>query len=68
MKVYYGKDVRLFNRNLLQHNLEPFYMSFMDEMRKGFRRVIVQDEMDAEKMKAILKFLCIGHAEVGIDR
>ena len=68
VKVYYGKDVRLFNRNLLQHNLEPFYMSFMDEMRKGFRRVIVQDEMDAEKMKAILKFLCIGHAEVGIDR
>ena len=68
VKVYYGKDVRLFNRNLLQNNLEPFYMSFMEEMRKGFRRVIVQDEKDAEKMKAILKFLCIGHAEIGIER
>ena len=66
VKVYYGKDVRLFNRNLLQGTLEPFYVSFMEEMKKGFNCIIVQDEKDAEKMKAILKFLCIGQAEVKI--
>lgn len=66
--VYYGKDVRLFNRHLLQNDLDPFYLFFMEEMKKGFRRVIVQDEEDAEKIKAIMKFLCIGYAEVGIKR
>ena len=66
VKVYYGKDVRLFNRHVLQNDLEPFYLSFMQEMKKGFSRVIVQDEEDAEKIKVIMKFLCIGYAEVGI--
>ena len=68
VKVYYGKDVRLFNKLLLQNELEAFYLSFMQEMKKGFRRVIVQNEGDADKMKDIMKFLCISHTEIGIKR
>lgn len=68
VKVYYGKDVRLFNKLLLQNELEAFYLSFMQEMKKGFRRVIVQNEEDADKMKDIMKFLCISHTEIGIKR
>ena len=68
VKVYYGKDVRLFNKLLLQNELEAFYLSFMEEMKKGFRRVIVQNEEDADKMKDIMKFLCISHTEIGIKR
>ena len=68
VKVYYGKDVRLFNKLLLQNELEAFYLSFMGEMKKGFRRVIVQNEEDADKMKDIMKFLCISHTEIGIKR
>lgn len=68
VKVYYGKDVRLFNKLLLQNELEAFYLSFMEEMKKGFRRVIVQNEEDADKMKDIMKFLCISHTEIRIKR
>lgn len=68
VKVYYGKDVRFFNKLLLQNELEAFYRSFMEEMKKGFRRVIVQNEEDADKMKDIMKFLCISHTEIGIKR
>ena len=68
VKVYYGKDVRLFNKLLLQNELEAFYLSFIKKKKKGFRRVIVQNEEDADKMKDIMKFLCISHTEIGIKR
>lgn len=64
LKIYYGKDVRLFNKNILQNTLEPFYIEFLEEMGKGFLSVAVEDEEDKKSMQDILKFLCIGHVEV----
>lgn len=64
LKIYYGKDVRLFNKNILRNTLEPFYKGFLKEMEKGFSCVIVECEEDEKPMRDILKFLCIGHVEV----
>lgn len=68
VKVYYGKDVRLFNKRLLEGKLEPFYVSFLNEMKHGFGRIVVKDEEDAAKVKDIAKFLCIGGTEVVVRR
>ena len=61
IKLYYGKDVRSFNKSILDNTLEPFYLDFMNEMKKGFCCVKVKTEKDMEIMTDILKFLCIGH-------
>lgn len=68
VKIYYGKDVRLFNTQMLNGKLEPFYVSLLDEIRRGFRRIVVQDEEDLKKIKDIIKFLCIGHTEVTVKK
>lgn len=66
LKIYYGKDVRMFNRRLLDGTLEPFYLSFMEEMKKGFGKITVQSEADRKKVKDFARFFCIGHIEVEI--
>lgn len=66
LNVYYGKDVRLFNRRLLDGTLEPFYQLFMNEMKKGFSSITVQDEEDRIKAENIAKFMCIGGVEVRV--
>lgn len=64
LTIYYGKDVRAFNKSLLSETLEPFYIQFMSEMKKGFSCVHVKNERDVLIMKDILKFFCIGHIDV----
>lgn len=67
VEVYYGKDVRSFNKKLLNGTLESFYVSFLEEMKKGFSKIIVQNEEDLKKIRDITKFLCLGHVEVSIQ-
>lgn len=64
LKIYYGKDVRAFNKKILDNSLESFYVDFMKEMKEGFSAVQVEEEADVYKMEKILKFLCIGHVKV----
>lgn len=64
LKIYYGKDVRAFNKHILENSLETFYVNLLQEMKKGFKVVEVSNREDIDKMKSILKFLCIGHVEV----
>ena len=68
LKIYYGKDVRLFNQNILQNTLESFYVEFMKEMEQGFSSIVIECEEDESKVRDILKFLCIGHVKVKIKR
>lgn len=56
----------MFNRRLLDGTLEPFYLSFMEEMKKGFGKITVQSEADRKKVKDFARFFCIGHIEVEI--
>ncbi len=66
LKIYYGKDIRLFNKKLLNKELDKFYYDFMKEMEQGFSCIELNDRKDFERVKNILKFFCIGHVEVKV--
>ena len=51
--------MRKFNNDLLNNKLSNIYDKILDEMEKGFNKIIVPDEEDKEKMIIITKFLCI---------
>lgn len=58
--VYYGKDNAKFNKNIVNNCLDNIYLKIIKEMEIGFDEVIVKDNIEKEKMKKILRFLCIG--------
>ena len=62
--IYWGKDVRAFNKNLLDNKLHKFYLDLMNEMNKGFDKVIVASKEDYKKIQIILKFMCINNVEI----
>lgn len=57
--IYYGKDMRKFNNDLLNNELSNIYDKILNEMEKGFKKIVVPDEEAKEKMIIITKFLCI---------
>lgn len=57
--IYKGKDMRLFNKNLLNDSLSETYKLLLDEMKYGFNEIVVSDLKDKEKLIDIAKFLCI---------
>lgn len=56
--IYYGKDVRRFNKDMINNNLSNIYLFVLNEMQKGFNEILVLNK-DLEKIKIVLKFLCI---------
>lgn len=60
--IYYGKDMRRFNKDLLNNKLSKIYEKIIDEMKKGFSTIEVRTKEDKEKMAIITKFLCIDKA------
>lgn len=59
LKIYAGKDARLFNKKLLNNELDESYIWFMKEMTEGFNKVINYEHLGKEKMEMILRFFCI---------
>lgn len=57
--IYKGKDMRLFNRNLLNDKLSNLYKSIITEMEIGFDRILIEDKEDLQKVIDVTKFLCI---------
>lgn len=57
--IYYGKDMRKFNNDLLNNNLSSIYLKIIKEMQDGFKTIEVSNEKDYKKMINITKFLCI---------
>ena len=57
--LYYGKDMRKFNNNLLNNKLDQVYIFLFNEMQKGFSDIIVKNNEDKDKLEIITKFLCI---------
>lgn len=64
--LYYGKDMRKFNNDLLNGNLPDVYLRLLEEMQLGFDRIIVKTKEEKEKLMVIIKFLCI-HPFVTIE-
>lgn len=56
--VYMGKDVRIFNKKLVNNELDGTYNEILKEMSNGFGKIIVSKE-NSEKIENICKFLCI---------
>ncbi len=65
-EIYYGKDMRTFNKKMLDKNLDEFYINLLNEMKKGFKTIIVP-EKNIKDIEIILKFLCI-NKEVTIKK
>ena len=57
--IYKGKDIRTFNKNLLNNKLTKLYIDIITEMKYGFNEIIVDNEEDKYKIINITKFLCI---------
>ena len=58
-EIYKGKDIRIFTKKLLDNKLSEFYILFMSEMEKGFSKIMVDTDEEVEKVKDLLKFMCI---------
>lgn len=57
--IYFGKDMRKFNNDLINNNLSLIYIFLFDEMQKGFSEIIVENEADKNSVLNIIKFLAI---------
>ena len=60
--VYFGKDVRIFNKKLLNNTLEEGYQELFEEMNKGFTTILVENEEEKNKIENVCRFLCIDAA------
>lgn len=56
--VYYGKDIRLFNKKMLNNELEYIYNYILNEMKLGFKTILIKKE-DYQNLVITLKFLAI---------
>lgn len=65
--IYKGKDMRLFNKNLLNGNLSELYMHMIDEMSNGFDAIAVNNEKELQIAEDLAKFLCI-YSHVTINK
>ena len=68
IKIYYGKDMRLFNNNIKNNKLEDFYINLFKNMKEGFNEIII-DKKYEDKAKDLLKFLSIyPYVKITIDK
>lgn len=65
--IYKGKDMRLFNKNLLNGNLSELYMHMLNEMSNGFDAIAVNNEKELQIAEDLAKFLCI-YSHVTINK
>lgn len=56
--IYEGNCLRKFNKQLFAGDLPSTYYNMIEEMKKGFTKIIVSKE-NKEALEKILKFLCI---------
>lgn len=56
--IYQGNGFRIFNKKILNNELDDFYIKFMGEMSQGFDEIVVSKE-NSSKAEDVTKFLCI---------
>lgn len=56
--LFYGSDIRKFNKLMLENKLPSIYYELFSQMQKGFNEVVTNQE-SYENLKVILKFLDI---------
>ena len=58
-KIYKGKDMRFFNKDLLNNNLPKIYTYLFEEMKRGFDTIVVKSDEELNLAIDLAKFLCI---------
>lgn len=58
-KIYYGKDMRVFNKKINDNTIDKFYIETFKEMEIGFNEIIVKNKKEQEMVIDLTKFLCI---------
>jgi len=56
--IYYGKDMRKFNNNMLNNKLSKLYINILKEMHVGFNEIVTTKEL-YNQVENITKFLAI---------
>lgn len=56
--IYFGSDLRIFNKQIIDNNLPDLYVTLLTEMKTGFNKIEVKKE-DYENVLQITKFLAI---------
>lgn len=56
--IYFGNNLRIFNKQLVNNELPKLYIDMFNEMEKGFNEIIVSKKNE-EKAINLCKFLCI---------
>ena len=59
IELYYGKDMRLFNKQILDNRLSKEYVYLLSKMSNGFSTIYIETKHDFSKVSDICKFLCI---------
>lgn len=59
IEVYYGKDMRIFNKLIVSNKISDEYRYILNEMKKGFNTIYIEKDEDYEKIYDICRFLCI---------
>lgn len=59
IELYYGKDMRLFNKQILDNRLSKEYVYLLSKMSNGFSTIYIETKNDFSKVSDICKFLCI---------
>lgn len=57
--LYYGKDMRIFNKKITSNSIDVFYKKILNEMNIGFNEIIVDNKKEYKKAEILTKFLCI---------
>ncbi len=65
--VYLGSDLRTFNKDLLNNSLPDTYVILLNEMCNGFDEIEIGNNVNVNRLKDLLRFLCINN-DVKITR
>lgn len=59
VEIFQGSDLRVFNKKILNNELNELYYKILNEMSISFDEIVVFDKEDEEKVKTICRFLSI---------
>ena len=61
-----GSDLRKFTNLLFDKKLPDVYYKLFEEMKEGFKTIIVRNKKEAEIIEKITRFICI-YSEININ-
>lgn len=66
--IYFGKDIRIFTKKLFDNSLPKIYEVMFEEMKQGFKTIVVENEEQKALALNLIKFLCLyPYVEVRVE-